>query len=205
MSVLSLLAATQNFLCIDYKGDIYPCGKFADLHDYRLGSIHDMKFDPLDCPSMKELMSRRTVALPSKCTKCQYLNLCHAGCNAEALMSNGLEQPSALCSDYRALFDFATSEGLTLLRTALPAKKERTIGGTAWNMKFFSVNISRHPIAQSSSFQDCIGHYLIAAYLRQRDFVAQVYSGSVQDTMDVLSRELGEKHVGIVGFLCCRR
>ena len=62
------------------------------------------------------------------------------------------------------------------------------------------VNISRHPIAQSSSFQDCIGHYLIAAYLRQRDFVAQVYSGSVQDTMDVLSRELGEKHVGIVGF-----
>lgn len=112
-----------NFLCIDYKGDIYPCGKFADLHDYRLGSIHDMKFDPLDCPSMKELMSRRTVALPSKCTKCQYLNLCHAGCNAEALMSNGLEQPSALCSDYRALFDFATSEGLTLLRTALLQRK----------------------------------------------------------------------------------
>ena len=31
----------QHFLCIDYKGDIYPCGKFSDMNKYCIGNISD--------------------------------------------------------------------------------------------------------------------------------------------------------------------
>lgn len=68
------------------------------------------------------------------------------------------------------------------------------------NYEVLLLNVTRDSGAYSNYFQDSIGQYLIAAYLRQRDFAAKVFSGGIEDCIRVLKEELGGGHVGIVGF-----
>lgn len=62
------------------------------------------------------------------------------------------------------------------------------------------INISRDLSGHSSSFQDSIGHYLIAAYLRKHDFKAYVFSGRVEDCKQVIRSEVENHKVPIIGF-----
>lgn len=62
------------------------------------------------------------------------------------------------------------------------------------------INIFRDTSGYSESFNDSIGQYLIAAYLRERDFVAQVYSGNILDCMKTIENEVLNHHVHIIGF-----
>ena len=63
------------------------------------------------------------------------------------------------------------------------------------------INIFRDTSGYSESFNDSIGQYLIAAYLRERDFVAQVYSGNILDCMKTIENEVLNHHVHIIGFM----
>lgn len=62
------------------------------------------------------------------------------------------------------------------------------------------LNVFRDTSGYSESFNNSIGQFLIAAYLRERDFIAQVFSGSIIECRNVLNAELGNKHVTVVGF-----
>lgn len=62
------------------------------------------------------------------------------------------------------------------------------------------INVFRDAGGYSEGFRDCIGQYLIAAYLRERDFVAQVYAGSALDCKKTIENEILEHHVPVVGF-----
>lgn len=62
------------------------------------------------------------------------------------------------------------------------------------------INVFRDTSGYSASFHDSIGQYLIASYLRKHDFVAQVYSGNVQDCMKVINTEISSGHVQVIGF-----
>lgn len=62
------------------------------------------------------------------------------------------------------------------------------------------LNVYRDTNGYSSSFNDSIGQYLLAGYLRKHDFVAKVFSGSVAECREILKREIGEHKVPIVGF-----
>lgn len=62
------------------------------------------------------------------------------------------------------------------------------------------INTFRDTSGYSGSFNDSIGQYLIAAYLRERDFVAQVYSGNGLDCRKTIKHEVVNHHVRVVGF-----
>lgn len=62
------------------------------------------------------------------------------------------------------------------------------------------MNAFRDTSGYSESFNDSIGQYLIAAYLRERDFVAQVYAGNSIDCMKTIDTEIGCDHVHVIGF-----
>ena len=111
------------FLCIDHIGDIYPCGKFSDVHDFKLGNVLSQSADFLDSSYFQMLTARRSCSLPAKCKKCKYGNLCHAGCSAEASIEGDLGETPFLCDDYRILFDYFSSTGLYLLRKQLLERK----------------------------------------------------------------------------------
>ncbi len=62
------------------------------------------------------------------------------------------------------------------------------------------MNIARDMSGYSSCFYDSIGQYLIASYLRERDFTAQVYAGCVADCKEIIEKEIGGKKTRILGF-----
>lgn len=62
------------------------------------------------------------------------------------------------------------------------------------------INVFRDTSGYSESFNDSIGQYLIAAYLREHDFVAQVYSGNCLDCRKTIENEVVNHHIHIVGF-----
>lgn len=62
------------------------------------------------------------------------------------------------------------------------------------------INVFRDTSGYSESFNDSIGQYLIAAYLREHDFVAQVYSGNNLDCKKTIENELNSNHVHVIGF-----
>ena len=53
------------------------------------------------------------------------------------------------------------------------------------------INVSRDQSGLSGAFKDSIGQYLIASYLRQRDFKAFVWSGDAGACKRILEREIG--------------
>lgn len=113
----------KNFLCIDYKGDMYPCGRFADLKEYYLGNILDCNYDIFADDIINELVARRTKLLPNKCRECKYVSLCNAGCNADCSIYNSPDKTPAMCKDYMILFEYFTNKGLYFLKEKLLERK----------------------------------------------------------------------------------
>lgn len=114
----------KSFLCIDYLGDIYPCGKYSDMHQFKLGNIYEQNFKILDCKELSLLISRRTKSIPPKCKACKYVSMCNAGCNAEASIDGRFNDAPLICEDYKRLFEYFHSEGLILLKHKLLLKRK---------------------------------------------------------------------------------
>lgn len=62
------------------------------------------------------------------------------------------------------------------------------------------LNIYRDTSGYSESFNDSIGQYLLASYLRMHDFVGQVYAGTVNDCKKVITNEIEKQNTNIIGF-----
>lgn len=120
----------EHFLCIDYNGNIYPCGKFADMKEFCLGNIADANLDLMNNSLMRILFQRRNENKPLRCKECKYMNLCNAGCSGEAMINRSIIGETGLCEDYKALFDFFHKEGLILLKKELIRQKEILRGET---------------------------------------------------------------------------
>lgn len=114
----------HGFLCIDHIGDIYPCGKYSDIHGFKLGNVLSQSSDILSSSQFQRLIERRSSKLPMKCKVCKYVSICHAGCSAEATIEKKFEEPPFLCEDYQMLFDYFSNTGLRLLREQLVKSKQ---------------------------------------------------------------------------------
>lgn len=115
------------FLCIDYNGDIFPCGKYSDMQLYKLGNIKEQRYDLLNTEEMSRLIARRSTNIPFKCQKCKYQSMCNAGCNAEASIDGDINNAPLLCTDYKILFDYFHGDGLRILKQELLLRKEELI------------------------------------------------------------------------------
>lgn len=109
----------EQFLCIDHLGDVYPCGKLSDAHEFRLGNVASLSDSWREHPRMKYLAERRSCKLPDPCRRCSYLKLCGAGCSAEALIEQTEDLRPVLCEDYQILFQYFYQEGLQKLKSCL--------------------------------------------------------------------------------------
>lgn len=68
------------------------------------------------------------------------------------------------------------------------------------NYELLLINAVRDYNGHSECFKDSIGQYLIAAYLREKNFKAYVYSGCIADCKKVIEDEIENSHVPVVGF-----
>lgn len=112
----------NSFLCIDPEGLIYPCGRFADTHEYAIGSIEE-GITAKGQSILEALEARRTTRLPEKCRTCRHVRLCHAGCSADQLLKWEVERPCTMCEDYRYFFHYLKTQGVELLKQQLSQER----------------------------------------------------------------------------------
>lgn len=62
------------------------------------------------------------------------------------------------------------------------------------------LNVHRDTSGYSVCFNDSIGQYLLAAYLRKQNFIAQVFTGTVLECKQVLIHEIENRGIPVVGF-----
>ncbi len=93
-----------NFISIGPQGDIYPCGRFDGLPNFRFGNINA---DDL----VKVLTSAKRVHLQgrasrmSECQPCEYNKICNSGCMHNAYSVTGtIDSKDYYCSSYKMLF-----------------------------------------------------------------------------------------------------
>lgn len=110
----------QNFLSIGPLGDVYPCGRFDGLAEFRMGNINtDSLNDMLNAPIRTKLLARTPEAFES-CMRCDYKPICNAGCIHNAFMHTGdIMTKDYFCAGYKILFNHITDY---LSRELAPAR-----------------------------------------------------------------------------------
>jgi uncharacterized protein len=74
-----------NFMGVDEKLDVYPCGKFADMKIFKLGNLVNNNIDELKINLWKtKLYKRQMNLIETECKGCQSIEYCHGGCAADA-------------------------------------------------------------------------------------------------------------------------
>lgn len=113
----------KNFICLNYDGNIYPCGRFSNLKSFCYGNI-DKVDNVIDYEKRDFLVSRKVDNKIEECNSCKYKKLCTGGCTMTALVdSSDVYSKTCFCAEYKELFEFMHKEGLILLKEFLLNKK----------------------------------------------------------------------------------
>jgi uncharacterized protein len=74
----------NNFLTFLPNGDVFPCNRFSNYINFRIGNINENSFDEiLNSPVRKKLLLRSSNNIPS-CRNCKYKTYCKGGCMSQA-------------------------------------------------------------------------------------------------------------------------
>ena len=103
----------DSFVCVDYEGNIYPCGRFADDKSNIIGNIHT-GITSGGRQILASLKASRASNLRDECKNCRYVKFCNGGCS----VMNG-----AMCKDFVKFLDYLYSEGLTKYKEYLTHRR----------------------------------------------------------------------------------
>lgn len=114
----------DSFICINQLGDIYPCGRFADRLEYKIGNITTGIYSDGE-NILKEIKKRRNEKIASKCKECKYLKWCNAGCSGFTFQMDENNKESELCKDYQMIFEYFLGDGLQKYKKYLIRRKNQ--------------------------------------------------------------------------------
>ncbi len=105
----------DQYLVIEYNGDIYPCDFFVEER-YKLGNIREMTFEEARNSSRYREFSNSKSQVPQECAECEYLALCLGDCLHYRPMGDTMRR-SVLCDGWRLFFDATKKKFAELART----------------------------------------------------------------------------------------
>src|SRR3989344_4277998 len=95
----------DSFISIGPLGDIYPCGRFDGVHDFRLGNIDHDNLDEVLASQKRAHLKGRSARI-KHCEPCDYRPICNSGCMHNAYMIKGnIDDPDFYCASYKLLFE----------------------------------------------------------------------------------------------------
>jgi len=78
------------YLAVDPNGNIYPCQRFAGMHEYRIGNLHDQpSLDKMTDSLIWLAFQDRQNKIKDECSDCAYFRICKGGCSYNVLVANG--------------------------------------------------------------------------------------------------------------------
>ncbi|MFT4261243.1 MAG: radical SAM protein [Candidatus Woesearchaeota archaeon] len=95
----------ENFISIGPQGDVYPCGRFDGIKEFKLGNINDQNLNEmLDSDLRKTLLSRNSDYIDG-CNTCEYKPICNSGCMHNAYTHSGnILEKDYYCGAYKMIF-----------------------------------------------------------------------------------------------------
>jgi uncharacterized protein len=96
----------NNFISIGPLGDVYPCGRFDGIQEFKYGNINSNSVENLLNNPSRKLLLQRGVETIEGCSPCEYKQICNAGCIHNAYMVNGqVNEKDYYCTSYKMIFD----------------------------------------------------------------------------------------------------
>jgi uncharacterized protein len=110
----------QHLLALDNRGNIFQCGRFAELGDPEGNLQEEPLVKILRNPRRLELSQRSSILKAGHCRGCLYWEACHGGCPHHAYLHSGNAMtPTPFCQAIKTFFH-QVSEGV-----AASPEKER--------------------------------------------------------------------------------
>ena len=110
-----------NFIALDYKGQIYPCGRFCDNNAFSGGNIN---INSVSLPFENQVYKPE---IRSECSVCKFQKLCNGGCPFMVWINKNHKNP--LCHDYKKFFKYLMTDGLIFIENKLKEKREELYNG----------------------------------------------------------------------------
>lgn len=96
------------FFAIAANGDVFPCGEFIGIEEFRGGNIFKNFIPDIMNTDSFSSVKRRIVEEIERCNTCAFRNICGAPCPAEVYsMQGNFYNPSPYCEFYEELIRFA--------------------------------------------------------------------------------------------------
>ena len=109
----------DSFLSINPIGDLYNCGRFCDIEEFKIANVRD-DFESIDDIFEKKRLLIKWDSESGDCNKCEWKSICNRGCpNTSYLIDGAIKKKDPYCSAYKQLFNYIYNH----LKTSLPANE----------------------------------------------------------------------------------
>lgn len=102
-------ACGNNFLSISSNGDIYVCGRFVGLKNFKIGNINNDSLENALRNKICEHVRKKRNEIKLKCIKsgCKYVDICNGGCAYESYTFFGdTSHKTHYCNSRKIIFDY---------------------------------------------------------------------------------------------------
>ena len=102
----------ESIISVNPDGSIYPCGRFAGLEEFRIGSVlEDSDLHHLFTADLFHRLTRRSIATVTGCADCTFAEICNAGCMITAYMArHNINDRDYYCEGRRMIFAHIASQ-----------------------------------------------------------------------------------------------
>lgn len=96
----------DSFIAINHNGDLYNCGRFCEIDDYKIANIQEIN-------SIDEIIEKKKMLIrwhinddkADECANCEWFKICNRGCpNTSYLYYGKVANKDPYCEAYKKLF-----------------------------------------------------------------------------------------------------
>lgn len=85
-TLCSMTKTCNQFITVDWNGDIYPCDNFSGYSSFKLGNILDESLEQILQGKNFQKIAQKMVSTPDNCKKCKWFITCKGGCAHQTFM-----------------------------------------------------------------------------------------------------------------------
>ena len=96
----------SSYLSIDSNGDIYLCGRFLGMSDFRLGNIMENTLSEITKSPTYIGIAKQVSSFAGECKECKWKKVCFGGCSYYRYMNGrSLNSPYYFCSSTKKILE----------------------------------------------------------------------------------------------------
>ena len=108
---------TERSITVSPEGDLYPCPRYQDRDDHRIGNIADMTFDEAVAHPSSRIITDLKENQPAECQACEFQSLCNSGC----VITHDQSGKTQWCEGLKIFFEYLKTRNIKPIQRPLKA------------------------------------------------------------------------------------